>query len=360
MDVDSGQTIRPGGTVEPANRAAVAKERFQTPERPAAERFELRDPFAEVTYRTNSFDAMVAKANQLEALKFAAIDANGHRSAVNKIGGVWRREVEPPLSRLVSPATAIAEPTTSKPEVVKGLSEPGVARADAEAERAARIIRLEAALTERYVIKRAPMKIGDVPLGQTEYRSRGDTNRIAFTESTFRLSTDNNNPSVARSMVDVAEARNWQGIRVSGHEDFKRLVWLEASVRGVKTLGYEPQPGDQELLRRERESRSVNRIEPTQGTAGKNADAASKQSARGTGGRKAVLAALEAVLIAKRVPERQRAAVMTAAAENLTQRLREGQTLKVKVYDKSAPTQRSVEPLKPERQLSREPVVHVR
>lgn len=361
MDADSGQTIRPGGTVEPANRAAVAKERFQTPERPAAERFELRDPFAEVTYRTNSFDAMVAKANQLEALKFAAVDANGNRTAVNKIGGVWRREVEPPLPRLVSPATAIAaEPTTSKPEVVKGLSEPGVARVDAEAERAARVIRLEAALTERYVIKRAPMKIGDVPLGQTEYRYRGDTNRIAFTESTFRLSTDNNNPSVARSMVDVAEARNWQGIRVSGHEDFKRLVWLEASVRGVKAVGYEPQPGDQELLRRERESRSVNRIEATQATEAKNADGASKQSARGSGGRKAVLAALEAVLIAKRVPERQRAAVMTAAAENLAQRLREGQTLKVKVYDKSAPNQRSIEPPKPERQLTREPVVHVR
>jgi hypothetical protein len=75
-------------------------------------------------------------------------------------------------------------------------------------------------------------------LGQTEYRYRGDAARIAFRESTFRLVTDNNNPSVAWSMVDVAEARNWQGPRVSGNEDFKRLVWLEASLRGVKTIGY--------------------------------------------------------------------------------------------------------------------------
>jgi hypothetical protein len=160
-------------------------------------------------------------------------------------------------------------------------------------------------------------------------------------------------------MVDVAEARNWQGIRVSGHEDFKRLVWLEASLRGVKTLGYEPQPGDQELLRRERESRSVNRIEPVQGAHEQPGNAASKQSARSSGGRQTVLAALEAVLIAKRVPERQREAVMRAAADNLAQRLRDGQTLKVKVYDKPPP-QRTVEPPKPERQPTREPVVHVR
>ena len=33
------------------------------------------------------------------------------------------------------------------------------------------------------------------------------------------------------------------------------MVWLEASVRGVKTLGYEPNPGDLEVLKREREAR---------------------------------------------------------------------------------------------------------
>jgi len=95
-------------------------------------------------------------------------------------------------------------------------------------------------------------------------------------------------------------------------------------------------------------------------TPEKTASSTAKQSARGSGGRKTVLAALEAVLIAKRVPERQREAVMRAAAENLAQRLRDGQTLKVKMYDKSAPPQRTVEPIKPERQQTREPVAHVR
>jgi hypothetical protein len=362
MDTDSGPAIRPGGTVEPANRAAIAKEKFQTPTPPAAERFELRDPFAEVTYRANSFEEMVAKANKLEATKFYAVDLEGKRTPVIKTGAGWKREIHPdrpqpvPLTKVL----ALTPPALTSPVADKQPAEVAVAKIDAEAEREARVARLEAALTERYLIKRAPVKVGDVPLGQTEYRYRGDTNRIAFTESTFRLATDNNHPSVARSMVDVAEARNWQGIRVSGHEDFKRLVWLEASLRGVKTLGYDPQPGDQELLRREREARSVNRIELVPTNQDKTTDSNAKQSARGNGGRKTVLAALEAVLLAKRVPERQREAVMRAAAENLAQRLRDGQTLKVKVYDKSAAPQRAVEPPKPERQPSREPVAQVR
>jgi hypothetical protein len=193
-------------------------------------------------------------------------------------------------------------------------------------------------LSERYVIKRAAVKVGEVTLGQTEYRYRGDASRVAFTESTFKLATDNNNPSVARSMVDVAEARNWQGLRISGNEDFKRMVWLEASVRGVRTVGYEPQLGDMHLLQRERESRRLNRIEPLHERTDSSGDG--KTSARGSGGRKAVLAALEAVLVAKRVPAHQREAVMASAADNLAKRLREGERHKVKIFDKTAAPQR--------------------
>jgi len=237
-----------------------------------------------------------------------------------------------------------------------------IARLDAQAERAALVARLESALVERYLIKRAPVTVGDVTIGRTEYRFRGEPSRVAFTESTFRLATDTNSPSVARSMVDVAEARNWKALRVSGNEDFRRLVWLEASVRGVKTLGYEPHPGDLEVLKKERESRLVNRIEPARDPAGGKAAGApnEKGSARGGGGRKAVLVAIEAVLVAKRVPEKQREAIMAAATEKLAQRMRSGQTPKVKVYDKAAPSQRPVMTPVPEAQRSRERAAPVR
>lgn len=363
-----------GGTVEPANRATVAKERFQTPIDLPGERYELRDPFAEVTYRANTFAEITAKADQLGSSRFIAVDAEGKRTMVQKADGDWQRGRQLPASPErpvdntpirddVTEATNVVPLTgTSKtPVPTEAANAKVVARIDAQAERAALVARLETALMDRYVIKRAPVNVGDVTVGRTEYRFRGDTSRVAFTESTFRLATDTNSPSVARSMVDVAEARNWKALRVSGNEDFKRMVWHEASVRGVKTLGYEPNPGDLELLKKEREARLVNRIEPARGDGlGAAASPAEKSSARGGGGRNAVLAAIEAVLVAKRVPEKQREAVMAAATEKLAQRIRNGQAPKVKVYDKAAPSQRPVVMPTPDVQRTRERAAPVR
>lgn len=371
MDADSSPVRQAaptqGGTVEPANRAPVAIAKFQTPEPEPGERYELRDPFAEVTYRANTFPEMVAKADQLGSTRFVAVAEDGRRTPIQKVDGAWQRgEQRPaPPERPLDPGPArddVPEATRTAPALgaSKASAQPeqvdvkAVAKIDAQAERAALVTRLEAALMERYIIKRAPVTMGDVTIGRTEYRFRGDTSRVAFTESTFRLATDTNSPSVARSMVDVAEARNWKALRVSGNEDFKRMVWLEASVRGVKTLGYEPNPGDLEVLKREREARQVNRIEPAREASSGAAAPAEKASARGGGSRKAVLAAIEAVLVAKKVPEKQRAAVMTAATEKLAQRIRDSQVPKVKVYDKAAPSQRPVVVPTPEMQRTRD------
>lgn len=381
MDADNSparQAPVQGGTVEPANRATVAKDRFQTPTDVPRERYELRDPFADVTYRANTLPEIVAKADQLGSSRFTAIDDEGRRTTLQRVDGEWKREGQRGPQRAAAPerpldGTPIRDdvpqvsnvvpmpPTPKAPAPTEAADVKAIASIDARAERAAMVARLEAALVDRYVIKRAPVTVGDVTIGRTEYRFRGNTSRVAFTESTFRLATDTNSPSVARSMVDVAEARNWRALRVSGNEDFKRMVWLEASVRGVKALGYEPNPADLELLKKERDARLVNRIEPARSdspaTAGTPAE---KSSARGGGGRKAVLAAIEAVLVAKRVPEKQREAVMAAATEKLAQRLREGQSLKVKVYDKTAPSQRPAVVLTPEVQRSRERAAPVR
>ena len=372
MDADNSPVRQPapaqGGTVEPANRAPVAIERFQTPKDTAGERYEMRDPFAEVTYRANTFPEMVAKADQLGSTRIVAVAADGKRTPIQQVDGEWQRGQQRPAApeRPLDPVPARDE----VPEATNVVPMPGatrtavqpeqvdskaIAKIDAKAERAALVARLEAALVDRYIIKRASVSVGDVTIGRTEYRFRGDTSRVAFTESTFRLATDTNSPSVARSMVDVAEARNWRALRVSGNEDFKRMVWLEASVRGVKSIGYEPNPGDLELLKRERDARLVNRIEPARDTNGSAAAApAEKASARGGGGRKAVLAAIEAVLVAKKVPEKQRAAVMAAATEKLAQRIRDGQAPKIKVYDKAAPSQRPISVPTPEMQRTRD------
>lgn len=346
----------PGGVVEPVNRAAVAIKKFQAPIEVATERYELRDPSADVTYRPKSLEATIAKAEQLGSSRFIVIAADGSRTPVKKVGDEWRRgaTLAPRPERPLDPAPARDEvpdaTQTSNQQARKDAVQQAQAgakasaRIDLQTERAALVARLEDSLKERYIIKRAPVSVGQVPVGNTEYRFRGDTSRIAFTESTFKLATDTNSPSVARSMVDVAQARNWSGIRVSGSEDFRRLVWLEASVRGVKAVGYEPNPADMDVLRREQQERLTNRIEPAHGSDQSNASPPTgKGSVRG-GGRKAVMAAMEAVLVSKGVPEAKRTAVLAVAEQKLAELARRGQTTAVKVYDKTAQPQRPMLP----------------
>jgi Large polyvalent protein-associated domain 7 len=360
-----------GGTVEPAQRATLAKELFQTPVDVPGKRYELRDPFADVTYRANTWSEIVTKADQLGSSRFVAVDAEGQRTTVQKVEGAWRRGPQ----RSAVPERPV-EATPTRDEVPQGTNvvsltkaqvppkaadAKAIAKLDAQADHAARVARLESALMDRYLIKRAPVTIGEVTMGRTEYRFRGDTSRVAFTESTFRLATDTNSPSVARSMVDVAEARSWRSLRVSGHEDFKRLVWLEASVRGVKTQGYSPNPGDLDLLKKEQEARRLNRIEAAPVDRPNSAATPAEQaSARSGGGRKAVLAAIEAVLVAKCVPAKQREAVMAAATEKLAERIREGRAPLVRVYDKAAPSQRPIVMATPDVQRTRERAAPVR
>ena len=105
----------------------------------------------------------------------------------------------------------------------------------------------------------------------------------------------------------------------------------------------------------ERETRQINRIEPSRDTSStQGAATVDKASSRGSGGRRTVLAAIEAILVANRVPEKRREAIMVAASEKLAERIRNGQAPKVKIYDKAAPSQRTVAVPTPERQRSRD------
>jgi hypothetical protein len=352
---ENGEPQR-GGSIERADRhgpraRSVSTDAHEPRTRPPW-RYELHDPFAEVTYRLKSLQEIIAKADELGSSRFQVVEDDGRRSQVNKIDGQWRRSDGRELVSEMEPETR--QHAASQSRHASQAAAEVAARMEAETERLEHIRKLEVGLHERYVIKRASVMLGTLSLGQTEYRFRGNTSRVAFTESTFKLSTEDNNPSVARSMIDVAEAREWRALRVSGHEDFRRNVWIEATLRGVKALGYEATQADLALLHRERESRARNRIEPAPGNSeSRTGNAHGAQSGRG-GGRKAVLAALEAVLIAKGIPQKPREAVMAAAGQSLAQRLREGEVHKVKVYDQGAPALAPTATRAPEFQRSRE------
>ena len=102
MDADTSPARRStpaqGGTVEPANRAPVAIARFQTPDQAAGERYEMRDPFAEVTYRANTLTEMLGKAEQLGSTRFVAVAEDGQRTPIQKVDGEWQRGQQRPAA----------------------------------------------------------------------------------------------------------------------------------------------------------------------------------------------------------------------------------------------------------------------
>jgi Large polyvalent protein-associated domain 7 len=217
---------------------------------------------------------------------------------------------------------------------------------------------LETRLAQRYAIGPAIPDTLDDLIGYTQYRFIGDTSQVAFSEHALSVRTETNSPTAVRSMVDVAELRDWAPLSVRGHVDFKRMVWLEASVRGLQVRGYEPTRSDENVLLREREERRVADIGPGRGAS--NESRTRDKPTRGVVGRKAVLAAIEAVLVARHVPDKQRDAVMAAATEKLAQRVRNGASFRVKVFDLVAPSQQPVKAPTPEAQPAREHAVPVR
>jgi hypothetical protein len=74
------------------------------------------------------------------------------------------------------------------------------------------------------------------------------------------LVTQHNRPDVVESMVDMVKAKSWERILVSGHEAFRREVWLQATLLGLQVSGYEPKAADLARLGEGRRELTNNRV----------------------------------------------------------------------------------------------------
>lgn len=85
-------------------------------------------------------------------------------------------------------------------------------------------------------------------IADNKFYFREEEGRLAFEDKGKRLATDHDDPQVARSMVELAEAKNWTTITVKGSDEFRREVWLAASLRGLEVRGYRPSEVDRARL----------------------------------------------------------------------------------------------------------------
>ncbi|EBO0602636.1 hypothetical protein DS074_23875 [Salmonella enterica] len=96
--------------------------------------------------------------------------------------------------------------------------------------------------------------------GKYYFGNRPDS--LAFIDKGAKLQTKLSSEQVAASMVDIAEARGWTELQLSGTEDFRRAAWLEAASRGLASRGYKPKEEDLARLKKLTNDRTSNEIEP--------------------------------------------------------------------------------------------------
>ena len=80
------------------------------------------------------------------------------------------------------------------------------------------------------------------------YHFRDRSGEVAFEAQTKRLVTAHEAPAIVSSMIDLAEARGWKTLKLSGTDDFRREAWLQASLRQIDVTGYRPTKLDKARL----------------------------------------------------------------------------------------------------------------
>lgn len=108
------------------------------------------------------------------------------------------------------------------------------------------------------------------------FYDRDDKNNtsIAFEDRKSSLNTSRSDDKTIKAMLDIAESKSWSSISLKGTEEFKQKAWLEASIRGIKTKGYEPTEKDLAELQMAQQERTNNKIQHEETTLKKDLDLA--------------------------------------------------------------------------------------
>lgn len=98
-----------------------------------------------------------------------------------------------------------------------------------------------------------------------KYLFKDQPGKIAFKDKGERMVSASNDDRVAKAMATMAEAKGWKTLKVSGHPDFQREVWMEASLRGLEVRGFKPSEQDLKTLEARRDRAMHNTVEKDAG-----------------------------------------------------------------------------------------------
>lgn len=192
----------------------------------------------------------------------------------------------------------------------------------------------------------------------SEFRFKDQSGKIAFKDAGERMVTASNDERVAKSIVAMAEAKGWTTIKSSGHPDFRREVWMEASLRGLQDRSFKPTEQDLKLLESRRERAMQNTVEPDAAARerkqvsertdrrqlqdGREAAAASGVNAPARSDKAKVVEAVAGAFIDAKVQDpAKREALKAAIGARTNERETANNVPSVAVFDKEAPKSKS-------------------
>lgn len=79
---------------------------------------------------------------------------------------------------------------------------------------------------------------------------------------TKRISTKLDDKQTVSAVLDLAQSRGWDTVRVKGTADFQREAWVQAQVRGMKAEGYRPTATDQQEAARRKAAAAPIQVQP--------------------------------------------------------------------------------------------------
>ncbi|PIT55625.1 LPD7 domain-containing protein [Snodgrassella alvi] len=97
-----------------------------------------------------------------------------------------------------------------------------------------------------------------------QYLSIKNGTTVLFEDKGRKISTPRADAQTIRDMLEVAKAKGWDSIKLSGTPEFKSMMYVAAESQGIRTRGYKPTPADLALVEKLRSEQSLNSIEPDQ------------------------------------------------------------------------------------------------
>lgn len=94
-----------------------------------------------------------------------------------------------------------------------------------------------------------------------QYLAAENGTTVVFTDSGKKISTAKTDAQTVKDMLEVAKAKGWDSIKLSGSHEFKSMMYVAAESQGIRTRGYAPTPADLALVEKLRAEQSLNSIE---------------------------------------------------------------------------------------------------